>query len=144
MPDLNERARLVLEQERVAVFIVAYNAASHIEQVLRRIPAWVAERLAEIYLIDDASTDTTVATAQRSAWPRGFAPLRVYRTPYNQGYGGNQRLGYLYAIERGFDIVVLLHGDGQYAPEALPELLAAYAHGPSTAQALTPFSAAVF
>ena len=131
MLDLNERARLVLEQERVALFIVAYNAACHIEQVLRRIPPWVAERLAEIYLIDDASTDATVATAQQIAWPREFAPLRVYRTPYNQGYGGNQRLGYLYAIERDFDIVVLLHGDGQYAPEALPELLAAYADAQS-------------
>jgi glycosyltransferase involved in cell wall biosynthesis len=127
MSDVNERARLVLEQERVAVFIVAYNAACHIEQVLRRIPLWVAERLAEIYLIDDASTDATVATAQQIVWPPEFAPLHVYRTPYNQGYGGNQRLGYLYAIERGFDIVVLLHGDGQYAPEALPVLLAAYA-----------------
>ena len=47
MSDHNERARLVLEQQRVAVFIVAYNAAGHIEAVLRRIPAWVAERLAE-------------------------------------------------------------------------------------------------
>ena len=63
MSDRNERARQVLEQQRVAVFIVAYNAACHIEQVLRRIPPWVAERLTEIYLIDDASTDATVATA---------------------------------------------------------------------------------
>lgn len=49
-----------------------------------------------------------------------------FKTPYNQGYGGNQKLGYNYAIQRGFDIVVLLHGDGQYAPESLPHILAAY------------------
>ena len=39
-------------------------------------------------------------------------------------YGGNQKRGYEYAIERGLDIVVLLHGDGQYAPEVMQRLLA--------------------
>ena len=43
--------------------------------------------------------------------------------PKNQGYGGNQKIGYHYAITHGFDFVALVHGDGQYAPEALPELL---------------------
>jgi hypothetical protein len=38
-------------------------------------------------------------------------------------YGGNQQRGYRYAIEQGHDIVVLLHGDGQYAPEVMQELL---------------------
>ena len=59
-------------------------------------------------------------------WVAAFAPLRLFRTRYNQGYGGNQQLAYLCAIERGFDIVVLLHGDGQYAPESLPDILAEY------------------
>lgn len=129
MSDINRLAQRTLEENRVAIFIVAYNAEKHIENVLQRIPAWVAERLAEIYIIDDHSADNTVSTAEQLAWPPNYAPLRIYRTPYNQGYGGNQRLGYLYAIERGFDIVVLLHGDGQYAPEALPHILAPYAEG---------------
>ncbi len=43
--------------------------------------------------------------------------------PVNQGYGGNQKIGYHYALERGFDFVALVHGDGQYAPEKLPELV---------------------
>jgi glycosyltransferase involved in cell wall biosynthesis len=45
--------------------------------------------------------------------------LKVLNHPRNFGYGGNQKAGYQYFIERGFDIVVLLHGDGQYAPEIL-------------------------
>ena len=49
-------------------------------------------------------------------------PLHVLFNPVNQGYGGNQKIGYHYAIERGFDFVALLHGDGQYAPECLPDL----------------------
>ena len=47
----------------------------------------------------------------------------MLRTPFNRGYGGNQKLGYLHAIKQGFDYVVLLHGDGQYAPEYLPQIV---------------------
>ncbi len=50
-------------------------------------------------------------------------PLHVLFNPVNQGYGGNQKIGYHFAIERGFDFVALVHGDGQYAPECLPELV---------------------
>ena len=49
--------------------------------------------------------------------------ITVLYNPVNQGYGGNQKIGYHYAIERGFDFVALLHGDGQYAPEFLPALI---------------------
>src|SRR5687767_15974936 len=55
--------------------------------------------------------------------------LTVLFNPVNQGYGGNQKIGYHYAIERGFDFVALVHGDGQYAPEMLPELLTPLAQG---------------
>ena len=47
--------------------------------------------------------------------------ITMLRNPENQGYGGNQKLGYRYAIDHGFDIVALVHGDGQYAPEKLPD-----------------------
>jgi glycosyltransferase involved in cell wall biosynthesis len=51
----------------------------------------------------------------------------------NQGYGGNQKLGYRYAIDHGFDIVALIHGDGQYAPEKLPVLLEPFIKGEADA-----------
>lgn len=119
----------VLQKNRVAVFIVAYNASKHIESVLNRIPSWVSKELAEIFLIDDSSKDDTALIASQINWPSHFAPLRVFKTPFNQGYGGNQKIGYNYSIKQNFDIVVLLHGDGQYAPEALPYLLSVYAKG---------------
>jgi 2-polyprenyl-3-methyl-5-hydroxy-6-metoxy-1,4-benzoquinol methylase len=59
--------------------------------------------------------------------------LQVFRNPVNRGYGGNQKLGYRYAIDKGFDVVVLLHGDGQYAPEAMPNLLAPIIDGEADA-----------
>ncbi|QWE10872.1 glycosyltransferase [Polynucleobacter sp. es-EL-1] len=126
---IDRAAREVLEANRVAVFIVAYNASKHIASVLNRIPSWVSEELVEIYLIDDSSKDDTALIASQINWPTNFAPLRVFKTPFNQGYGGNQKIGYNYAIKQNFDIVVLLHGDGQYAPEALPHLLSEYVNG---------------
>ena len=49
--------------------------------------------------------------------------MTVLRNEYNQGYGGNQKVGYSYGLAKGFDFVAMVHGDGQYAPEALPALL---------------------
>lgn len=119
-------ASQTLSENRVAVFIVAYNAERFIETVLERIPEWVSEKLTEVFIIDDSSKDGTLNKAVSAIWTNVNVPLRVFRTPYNQGYGGNQILGYSYAIAQKFDIVVLLHGDGQYAPEFLPEILAEY------------------
>ena len=116
-----EAGLAVAARFRIAAFVVAYQAEGHIEQTLARIPAALRERLAEIYVVDDSSGDATVEVAKRLM--AKVPNLRVYRTPFNQGYGGNQKIGYRYALDRGFDIVVLLHGDGQYAPEVMPRLL---------------------
>lgn len=110
--------------KRIGVFVVAYNAESTLADVLRRIPGEVAEKVEEVFVFDDFSTDRTfeVGLEQMSA-PHG-AKLVMKRNERNLMYGGNQKVGYSYAIERKFDIVVLLHGDGQYAPEVMDRLLA--------------------
>ncbi len=108
-------------QPRLLIFVVAYYAESTIDQVLTRIPAAVAEQYdTEVLVIDDASTDDTFERASNIRLP---FPVTVLSNPSNQGYGGNQKLGYTYAINQGFDFVALLHGDGQYAPECLPDLV---------------------
>ena len=53
----------------------------------------------------------------------------MVRHTKNLGYGGNQKAAYRLAIEHGLDIVVLLHGDGQYAPECLPDMVAPFERG---------------
>jgi glycosyltransferase involved in cell wall biosynthesis len=123
---------------RIGILIVAYNAEATLERVIARIPPEIAAKVEEIFVFDDASQDRTYAVGKQlqeqypahkpperssassaSAHPR----LSIFRNPVNLMYGGNQRRGYQYAIERGLDIVVLLHGDGQYAPEVMQELL---------------------
>ena len=109
---------------RVLIFIVAYNAERTIEQVVRRIPATLKRYDTHILIIDDSSGDDTFSRAH-DLEKTGDAPfsITVLHNPVNQGYGGNQKIGFSYAIQNGFDIVALVHGDGQYKPECLPELL---------------------
>src|ERR1051325_1220736 len=117
-------AALDLRGQRVLIFIVAYNAETTIEKVLTRIPASLRQSGVEVLIIDDSSQDDTFQHGLRYQQAHSAFKITVLRTPENQGYGGNQKLGYRYAIENNFDLVALLHGDGQYAPEKLPALLA--------------------
>src|SRR5271170_2066156 len=118
-----------LAKKRVLVFVVAYNAEKTIGSVLHRIPAELRGGNVEVLVIDDSSKDDTFATGLAHEEAIAGLKITVLRTPLNQGYGGNQKLGYRYAIENGFDFVALVHGDGQYAPEKLPELLGPLASG---------------
>ena len=115
-----------LPSKRILIFVVAYNAEKTIDSVLDRIPESLHTPNVEVLIIDDSSKDATFeAGVKREQSSQGFH-ITTLRTPVNQGYGGNQKLGYRYAINHGFDVVALLHGDGQYAPEMLPELLAPF------------------
>ena len=110
---------------RLLVFIVAYNAEKTIEGVLSRIPPSLLDDYdVETLVIDDSSQDATFDRSEtiRRAETLTF-PLHVLFNPVNQGYGGNQKIGFHYAIRNGFDYVALVHGDGQYAPELLPDLV---------------------
>src|SRR4051812_21727726 len=112
-----------LAEKRILIFVVAYNAERTINSVLDRIPESLRSRNVEVLIIDDSSKDRTFQTGLKREDRAGDFRITILRTPENQGYGGNQKLGYRYAIDHGFDIVALLHGDGQYAPEKLPDLL---------------------
>ena len=113
---------------KVLVFIVAYNAEKTITSVLDRIPKYLSlEYQVEVLIIDDCSSDDTFERANKRIQAGYWCDVTVLRNPVNQGYGGNQKIGYRFAIRKGCDVVALLHGDGQYAPESLPELLAPFA-----------------
>ncbi len=107
---------------RIGIFVIAYNAESHIEATLARIPEEIWQAVAVVYMIDDCSTDETVGKAL--SFQGHHDKLVVLRNRVNKMYGGNQKLGYQYAIDNDLDVVVMLHADGQYAPEYLKCLLA--------------------
>ncbi|MCB1246991.1 MAG: glycosyltransferase [Acidimicrobiia bacterium] len=109
---------------RLLVFVVAYEAEATLKDVLDRIPMAILESFdVEVLVVDDASSDRTTAIGREYSGAHPEMPLTVLRNRYNQGYGGNQKVGYAYAALHGFDFVALIHGDGQYAPEELARLL---------------------
>jgi glycosyltransferase involved in cell wall biosynthesis len=97
----------------VIVVMPARNAARTLESTVSMIPREIVD---EVILVDDKSTDGTVEVARK-------LPLHVIWHPHNVGYGGNQKTCYLEALQRGADVVVMLHPDGQYEPSLIPSMV---------------------
>ena len=122
-----------MRRPRIGVLVVAYNAAGTLARVLDRIPADFRDRIAGVLVSDDNSADATYLVGLGYQRFDPSLPLEVVRNARNLGYGGNQKIGYRWAIERGMDIIVMLHGDGQYAPEKLPDVVAPLERGEADA-----------
>ncbi len=96
----------MINGRRVAVVLPAYNAALTLKQTYDEIPHDVVD---DVILTDDCSRDDT------SEISRGLG-IHTLVHDKNRGYGGNQKTCYAAALERGADIVVMLHPDYQYTP----------------------------
>ena len=107
---------------KIGILVVAYNAESTIESTLNRIPQEFVSEIHSILISDDRSKDLTSARASEFA-DSSKLPIQVISQPINLGYGGNQKFGYSWAIKNDWDIVVLLHADGQYAPEFIAQIV---------------------
>ena len=91
----------------------AYNAEKTLEKTYHDVPR---DSVDDIILVDDASRDRTVEIAHRLG-------IHVVVHPRNRGYGANQKTCYRTALERGADVVVMVHPDHQYDPRVIPDLL---------------------
>jgi glycosyltransferase involved in cell wall biosynthesis len=91
----------MIGNNKICVVLPAYNAGRTLERTLREIPIDVVD---DIILVDDFSSDDTVLVAHRHN-------LFVFRHDRNKGYGGNQKTCYRLALERGADLVIMLHPD---------------------------------
>ena len=104
----------MLHGKKIIVVMPAYHAEKTLAACYAAIPHDVVD---EVLLVDDASDDATVAVAERLG-------IHAYRHPANRGYGGNQKTCYALALERGADIVVMLHPDYQYEPRLITAMAA--------------------
>ena len=109
-------------QKKILILVLAYNAETTLWQVLNRISKEIWEQ-ADILIADDASKDKTAEVAIKYKIDHKIENIKVVHHVKNKGYGGNQKWGYNYAIENGYDITVMLHGDVQYAPEYIANLI---------------------
>ena len=112
--------------KKLLIYIVAFNHEKFIENVLNRIDKKIFNKFeTEILVNDDHSTDNTLKKIKdyKNENENENYKINILSNPKNLGYGGNQKIGYYYAIKNKFDYVALLHGDGQYAPEVLENLI---------------------
>ena len=111
----------MLNSRKIIVVMPAYNAA----QTLVKTHQEVMDQgiVDEVILVDDASKDET------SAIGKTLLNTTVHTHPRNRGYGGNQKSCYRIALERGADIVVMVHPDYQYTPQLIPAMASIIANG---------------
>src|SRR5437016_1041801 len=95
---------------KIIAVLPAFNAERTLAATLADVPTGSVD---EFLLVDDGSTDRTVQVAVEMG-------LTVKQHPQNRGYGGNQKTCYRYALERGADIVVMIHPDYQYDSRVIP------------------------
>jgi glycosyltransferase involved in cell wall biosynthesis len=107
--------------ENVFVLMPAYNAGATVERVFARIPPEAKQRIRRYVAVDDGSKDDTAAALARLQ--AEFPNLVVLTHETNRGYGEAEKTLLRYALREGADAGVLLHSDGQYSPEKIPELL---------------------
>lgn len=111
----------MLNGKRVIVVMPAYNAARTLEKTHAEVLEH--EFVDHVILVDDASRDETVSLA------RTLRQTSVHVHEVNSGYGANQKTCYRLALERGADVVVMVHPDYQYTPKILPALVAPIVFG---------------
>jgi glycosyltransferase involved in cell wall biosynthesis len=98
-----------VKKNKVIVVFPAYHAEKTLEQTVNDVPQDI---ISEMILVDDCSDDKTVAIAKRLG-------MTVHRHESNTGYGGNQKTCYKLALDRGADIIIMLHPDYQYDPKLI-------------------------
>lgn len=113
----------MLAGKKIIAVLPAYNAAKTLAQTVADIPRDVVD---EIILVDDGSTDDTVAVSRKLG-------LKTIVHDHNRGYGGNQKTCYAAALKGGADVTVMVHPDHQYDPHYIKNLVEVVASGQTDA-----------
>lgn len=109
----------MLKGKKIIVVMPAYNAARTLSATHHEVPHEIVD---EVIMVDDKSSDETVQVANKLG-------ILTIQHDYNQGYGGNQKTCYKTALERGADIVIMLHPDYQYTPRLITAMASLIGEG---------------
>jgi glycosyltransferase involved in cell wall biosynthesis len=109
----------MLKGKKIVVVMPAYNAARTLSATYHEVPHEIVD---EVIMVDDKSSDETVQIANKLG-------ILTIQHDYNQGYGGNQKTCYKTALERGADIVIMLHPDYQYTPRLITAMASLIGEG---------------
>lgn len=109
----------MFQGKKITVILPAYNAEKTLERTWAEIPKDLVD---DIILVDDKSKDQTAKKARELG-------IKTIVHENNLGYGGNQKTCYAAALERGADIVIMLHPDYQYTPKLIPAMVSLLTSG---------------
>ena len=106
---------------KVLVVIVTYNAHRWIRQCLDS----VDRQRYDVFVIDNASTDDTLQ--RLSEYPN----CRLHASATNLGFGQANNIGLRYAVDNGYDYVLLLNQDAWLLPDTIEQLVALQQQNPA-------------
>lgn len=115
-----------MTKPRILVFIPAYRCAAQVVRVLDQFDDRVQQWVDTVMVVDNRSPDDTLDAAVRRARERLHTSRFIaWRNDDNYGLGGSHKAAFRYAVEQGFDYLVVLHGDDQAdIRDLLPHLAA--------------------
>ena len=111
-------------KKKILIFIITYKASFRVGDVFNKIPFKKLNNYKTSILIsDDASKDNTIFFAKKILRKNRKKKIIINENKNNIGYGAHIKKCLSYSIKKKFDYAVMIHGDGQYSPTYIPELL---------------------
>lgn len=99
--------------QKILLFIPMYNCAKQIIRVLQQLDDNALKYISEVLIVNNRSTDNGEEVVENFGKENINIPIRLYRNDENYGGGGSHKVAFNYAVENGFDYVIVLHGDDQ-------------------------------
>lgn len=100
--------------DKIVLFIPMYNCEKQIVRVLGQLSGAVCEYISHAIVVNNRSTDNGEQAVIR--WlqeNRPALPVTLLRNDENYGLGGSHKVAFDYAINNGYDYIIVLHGDDQ-------------------------------
>ena len=120
MGNLTESGGKAAVEDKILLFIPMYNCEKQIVRVLGQLTPEVCSYIREVIVINNRSTDGGEEAVEEYLRSHEIAcPVSLLRNDDNYGLGGSHKVAFRYAMEHGFDYVILLHGDDQGSIENL-------------------------
>lgn len=102
-----------MAQDKILLFIPAYNCEKQIVRVLDQFTPVQLAFISRILVVNNRSTDNTEQAVKDYMMEHPNMPITLLRNKENYGLGGSHKVAFEYAINNGFDYVIVLHGDDQ-------------------------------
>lgn len=100
-------------KDKILLFIPGYNCEKQIVRVLGQLDKKIAGYIDKVIVVNNRSTDNTEEAVCNFIDRHSNIPVTLLRNNDNYGLGGSHKVAFNYALDNGYDYVIVLHGDDQ-------------------------------